>query len=91
MLVEHVERNMQGGIAERADAEHAPDVDQLPEPRDAAQRRDGEGDDQQHQRPEAGAVDEVVDRPRPGRDRLGVPGGERQRQQQQRQRRNAKR
>jgi hypothetical protein len=40
-------------------------------------------------RPEAGAMDDIVDRPRPGGDRFAIPGGKRQGPQQQRQSRDA--
>ena len=74
---------MRGDIAEGADAEHAPHLDQIAVARDAAERRDRERHAQEHQRPEAGAVDEVVERARAVRDRAGIVERLTERQQQQ--------
>ncbi len=62
-LVDDVERNMRGGIGEGADPDHAPHIHDSGEAPDAAQRRHRQGQQNKHQRPIAGAVDQVVDRP----------------------------
>ena len=90
-LVGDKQREMRGDVAESADAEHAPHLDQAAEARDAAERRDRERHAQEHQRPEAGAMDHVVDRPRAMEDGVGVDHRLGEREQQQRQRADAQR
>ncbi len=77
---------MRGDVAKGADAEHAPHLDQIAVARDAPERRHCQGHAQEYQRPEAGAVDQVVERPRAVHDRVGVIERLGERQQQQRKR-----
>ena len=85
-LVGDEQRQMCGDVAKRADAEHAPHVDQVAVAGDAPQRRHRQGHAQKNQRPETGAVDQVVDRARAVQNGVGVIHrfGERQQQQHQR-------
>ncbi len=63
-LVGEEQRQMRGDVDERRHADHAPHVDQWPITQDAAQRRDGERKPEKHQRPEAGAMDQLIERAR---------------------------
>ena len=74
---------MRGDVAEAADAEHAPHLDQIAVAHDAPERRHRQRHAEKHQRPEAGAVDQIVERARAVQDRLRVKQrlGEREQQQ----------
>ncbi len=63
MLVEEVERKMQDGVARRSNAERAPGENEAWIVEDALRRRDRERDQQEPQRPIAGLVDGLGDRP----------------------------
>ena len=63
-LVGEKQRQMRGDVAKGADAEHAADVDQVAVAQDAAERRHRQRHPEKHQRPEPGAMNEVIDRPR---------------------------
>ncbi len=80
---------MCGDITERADAEHAPDIDQIAVAGDAAERRHRQRHPEKHQRPKPGAMNEVVDRPRAMDDTRSVEAGFGERHQQQSERSDA--
>ncbi len=71
-LIGDEERKVRGNVAERADAEHAPDVDEIAVAHDAAEWRHRKRQPEKHQGPEAGAVDEIVDWPGAVDDGRGV-------------------
>ena len=78
-LVHDVKREMRHGVAECPNADHAAQVDQArPPARKPPQRRDRQRQQQKHQGPEAGAMNEVVDRTRTEAD-LGLPRRDRER------------
>ena len=82
-LIGREQREMGRDIAKRPDAEHAAHIDQIAVARDVPQRRYRERHAQEHQRPETGAVDQVVERARAVQDRLRIDQrlGERKKQQ----------
>jgi hypothetical protein len=73
------------------DAEHAAHVDQIAVAHDAPQRRHRQRDAEEDQRPEAGAVDHVVERAGAMHDRLRIDQRLGDREQQQGQRADAQR
>ena len=74
--VEHLaggeQREMHRDVAKCPDAEHAAHIDQIAIARDAPQRRHRQGHAEEYQRPEAGAVDHVVDWAGAVHDRLRI-------------------
>jgi hypothetical protein len=64
---------MRNTVDERPDPQHAAHANQLAEARNPAQRRDGERRQDEHQHPEAGPVDDIVERPRAVHDGVGIP------------------
>ena len=84
-LVGEKQREMCGDIAKRSDAEHTPHIDQIAVARDAPEWRHRQRHAKKYQRPETGAVDQIVERARTVRDRLHVDQRFGERQQQQRQ------
>jgi hypothetical protein len=81
LLVGDVERETGGRVSESADAEHAAYVDELVEARDPAQRHDGKRRHQEQERPIAGAMDDVIERPRAEPDREPVVAGDQDREE----------
>ena len=90
-LVGDIERNMGHAVTEGADPDHAAHVDELAEAGDPPQRADRKRQQQEHQHPKTGAVDQVIDRAGFEPD-LGLPGHDRERDrpEQERKRGNAK-
>ena len=68
-LVGEEQRKVRGDVAERADAEHAAHIDQVAVAEDVAERRHRQRHAEKHQRPETGAMDQLVERPRAVRNR----------------------
>ena len=67
-LIGEEQREMRGDVAERPDAEHAAHIDQIAVAENAPKRRHCQRHPEKHQRPESGAVNEFVERPRTVRD-----------------------
>jgi len=61
-LIGDVERQMGDPVAEGADPDHAAHVHELAKARDPPQRRDRERQQQEHEHPEAGTVDQIIER-----------------------------
>ena len=89
LLVDDEERQMRGGVAERADAQNAPNIDESAEAYHAAERGHRQRHAEKDERPESGAMNEIVDRPRAVQDRIGFKHRFGERQEQQRERGNA--
>ena len=88
-LIGGEQREMHRDIEKCAHAKHAAHIDQVAVARDAAERRHCQGQPEKHQRPETGAMDQVVERTRAVDDIAGIKKRFGYRQQQQRQRSHA--
>ena len=90
-LVGKKQRQVRGDVAKGPYTEHAADVDQIAVAKNTPERRHRQRHAEKDQRPESGAMDQIVERPRAMRDRIGFEQRLGERQQQDRKRRDAQR
>ena len=90
-LVGEKQREMRRNIAKGPYSEHAPDIDQIAVAKNAPERRHGQRQAQKDQRPESGAVDQIIERACAMRDCIRFQHRLGERQQQDRKRRDAQR
>src|SRR5665213_660212 len=67
-LVGKKQREMRSDITEGPDTKYAAHIDQVSDAQNTPQRRHRQRDTEKYQRPESGAVDQIVERPRTMRD-----------------------